>query len=93
MITGLATEGIFRVTGNIKRINELEFQFDQSSSNYGLDLNWDGYTVHDAASLLRRYLNKLPDPVIPFEFYNQFRDTMSKALPSFFINYFFFTHT
>ncbi|KAI8076434.1 Rho GTPase activation protein [Gilbertella persicaria] len=74
---GLATEGIFRVSGNIKRVNALEFIFDQSTSNYGLDLNWDGYTVHDAASLLRRYLNKLPDPVIPFDYYQQFRDVMN----------------
>lgn len=80
MYTGLETEGIFRVSGSIKRVNALEFQFDQSASSYGLDLNWEGYTVHDAASLLRRYLNKLPVPVIPFEFYQPFRDVMSKSL-------------
>ncbi|KAI9265808.1 Rho GTPase activation protein [Helicostylum pulchrum] len=74
---GLEIEGIFRVSGSIKRVNALEFQFDQSASSYGLDLNWEGYTVHDAASLLRRYLNKLPVPVIPFEHYQQFRDVMS----------------
>ncbi|KAF1799367.1 hypothetical protein FB192DRAFT_1285366, partial [Mucor lusitanicus] len=55
----------------------LEFQFDQSASSYGLDLNWEGYTVHDAASVLRRYLNKLPDPVIPFDYYQKFRDVMN----------------
>lgn len=73
----LETEGIFRISGSVKRVNALEFQFDQSSSSYGLDLNWEGYTVHDAASLLRRYLNKLPDPVIPFAYYQEFRDVMS----------------
>lgn len=57
----------------------MEFQFDQSATSYGLDLNWEGYTVHDAASVLRRYLNKLPDPVIPFKFYQPFRDVMSKV--------------
>ncbi|KAI8335261.1 Rho GTPase activation protein, partial [Choanephora cucurbitarum] len=76
---GLSTEGIFRVPGNVRRVNTLELIFDQSTSNYGLDLSWEGYTVHDAASLLRRYLNKLPDPVIPFEFYREFRDVMSKT--------------
>ncbi|OBZ90374.1 Rho-GTPase-activating protein 5 [Choanephora cucurbitarum] len=74
---GLSTEGIFRVPGNVRRVNTLELIFDQSTSNYGLDLSWEGYTVHDAASLLRRYLNKLPDPVIPFEFYREFRDVMN----------------
>lgn len=72
------TEGIFRISGSFKRINDLEFIFDQGFSNYGLNLNWDGYTVHDVASILRRFLNKLPDPVIPFDFYTQFRDVMSK---------------
>lgn len=76
---GLETEGIFRISGNFKRVNALEFQFDQSASSYGLDLNWEGYTVHDAASVLRRYLNKLPDPVIPFDYYQKFRDVMSKC--------------
>lgn len=75
---GLEVEGIFRISGSAKRVNALEFQFDQSTSSYGLDLNWEGYTVHDAASLFRRYLNRLPDPVIPFEYYQQFRDVMSK---------------
>ncbi|GAN05800.1 rho GTPase activator protein [Mucor ambiguus] len=74
---GLETEGIFRISGNFKRVNALEFQFDQSASSYGLDLNWEGYTVHDAASVLRRYLNKLPDPVIPFDYYQKFRDVMN----------------
>lgn len=77
---GLETEGIFRISGNFKRVNALEFQFDQSASSYGLDLNWEGYTVHDAASVLRRYLNKLPDPVIPFDYYQKFRDVMSKCI-------------
>ncbi|KAI8987364.1 hypothetical protein BDF20DRAFT_832307 [Mycotypha africana] len=74
---GLHVEGIFRVSGNQKRINALEFIFNQSQSNFGLDLNWDGYTVHDAASILRRYLNKLPEPVIPLAYYQQFRDVMN----------------
>lgn len=78
MYVGLDTEGVFRISGSYKRMNELEYVFDQGSCNYGLDLNWDSYTVHDAASILRRFLNKLPDPVIPFEFYSQFRDVMSK---------------
>jgi hypothetical protein len=76
----METEGIFRISGSIKRINALEIQFDQSFSSYGLDLNWEGYTEHDAATLLRRYLNALPDPVIPFDYYHKFRDVMSKNL-------------
>lgn len=91
--SGLETEGIFRVSGNMKRVNALEFQFDQGASHYGLDFNWNGYTVHDAANLLTRYLNKLPEPVIPTEYYLAFRDVMSKeAKESLFIEY-VYSHT
>ncbi|CAO3689405.1 unnamed protein product [Rhizopus stolonifer] len=74
---GLETEGIFRISGSVKRVNELEFQFDSSASHYGLDFNWEGYTVHDTANLFTRYLNKLPNSVIPFESFQAFRDVMS----------------
>jgi hypothetical protein len=39
---------------------------------YGKGLDWAGYTVHDAASCLLRYLKLLPEPVIPFNTYEQF---------------------
>ena len=43
-----------------------------------MNLNWLGYTIHDASTALRRYLNKLPEPVIPHAFYKDFRNVMSK---------------
>lgn len=39
---------------------------------YGKDFDWTGYSVHDAASVLRRYLNSLPEPVIPAGLYLDF---------------------
>ncbi|KAI0024963.1 hypothetical protein F4780DRAFT_794117 [Xylariomycetidae sp. FL0641] len=65
-------EGIFRLSGSEKRIKELKIQFD-SPDRYGKGLVWDGYTVHDAANVLRRYLNDLPEPVVPLDLYEQFR--------------------
>lgn len=53
------TEGIFRVSGSNKRINQLQVVFDEPP-RYGKDFDWTGYSVHDAASVLRRYLNSLP---------------------------------
>jgi hypothetical protein len=32
--------------------------------------------VHDAANILRRYFNQLPEPIIPLEFYQRFRDPL-----------------
>ncbi|GAA95766.1 uncharacterized protein L969DRAFT_92890 [Mixia osmundae IAM 14324] len=71
----IKTQGIFRVSGSNKRIRELEQIFD-SPPRYGKDLTWDVYSVHDAASVFRRYLNMLPHPIIPFEMYPAFRDAI-----------------
>lgn len=74
---GLTVEGIFRVGGLSKRIKELQIIFNRPP-DFGKKLNWDGYTVHDAASLLRRYLNALPEPLIPLDLYEEFRDPLRK---------------
>ncbi|KAK8440490.1 GTPase activating protein (GAP) for Rho1p [Candidozyma auris] len=76
---GLTVEGIFRVGGASKRIKELQIIFN-SPPEFGKKLNWEGYTVHDAASVLRRYLNALPEPLIPLHLYDEFRDPL-KARP------------
>lgn len=69
---GTDVHGIFRLSGAAKRIKDLETTFD-SPDRYGKGLDWTGYTVHDAGSILRRYINKLPEPVIPLSFYEQYR--------------------
>jgi GTPase-activating protein SAC7 len=68
-------EGIFRLSGSEKRIKELRIAFD-SPDRYGKGLDWTGYTVHDAANILRRYFNHLPEPIIPLEFYDRFRNPL-----------------
>lgn len=68
-------EGIFRLAGSEKRIKELKVSFD-SPDRYGKGLDWTGFTVHDAANILRRYFNQLPEPIIPLEFYQRFRDPL-----------------
>jgi hypothetical protein len=76
-VTVLATnvEGIFRLSGAEKRIKELVVIFN-SPDRYGKGLDWDGYTVHDAANVLRRYLNQLPEPIVPLDLYDRFRDPL-----------------
>lgn len=68
-------EGIFRLSGSEKRIKELRTIFD-SPDRYGKGLDWAGYTVHDAANVLRRYLNQLPEPIVPLALYHQFREPL-----------------
>ncbi|KAK3692418.1 RhoGAP domain-containing protein [Podospora appendiculata] len=71
-------EGIFRLSGSEKRIKELKTIFD-SPDRYGKGLVWDGFTVHDAANVLRRYLNDLPEPVVPLDLYEKFREPLRGA--------------
>ncbi|KAF4632704.1 hypothetical protein G7Y89_g5416 [Cudoniella acicularis] len=68
-------EGIFRLSGSEKRIKELKTIFD-SPDRYGKGLDWAGYTVHDAANVLRRYLNQLPEPIVPLDLYDRFRQPL-----------------
>jgi hypothetical protein len=75
---GLQTEGIFRLSGSVKKVKELEQIFDSPEQQWGATLLWDGYTVHDTANILRRFLNFLPNPVITHQLYQPFRDVMSK---------------
>ncbi|OQV10246.1 RhoGAP domain-containing protein isoform 1 [Cladophialophora immunda] len=68
-------EGIFRLSGSAKRIKDLQTIFN-SPDRYGKGLDWTGYTVHDAANILRRYLNQLPEPIVPLDFYERFREPL-----------------
>ncbi|KAJ0126118.1 Uncharacterized protein HZ326_30778 [Fusarium oxysporum f. sp. albedinis] len=70
-----AVEDIFATTGNPVRMSELQTIFD-SPDRYGKGLVWDGYTVHDAAGILLRYLKSLPEPIIPYHHYNSFVDEL-----------------
>ncbi|KAF2762543.1 RhoGAP-domain-containing protein [Pseudovirgaria hyperparasitica] len=67
-------EGIFRLSGSEKRIKELRAVFDSQETRFGKGLDWSGFTVHDAANILRRYFNTLPEPIIPLQYYEQFRN-------------------
>ncbi|KAG0348808.1 hypothetical protein BG004_004067 [Podila humilis] len=69
----ITTRGIFRVSGSAKRVSELQLIFD-TPPTYGSQLDWTGFSIHDASNVLRRYLNYLPDPVITLEYYEKFRD-------------------
>ncbi|KAJ3806056.1 Rho GTPase activation protein [Lentinula aff. lateritia] len=64
-------EGTFRVNGSAKRMRELQTIFE-TPPRYGKSLDWkqSPYTAHDVASVFRRYLTRMPEPVIPYEMYH-----------------------
>ncbi|EKM58504.1 uncharacterized protein PHACADRAFT_252881 [Phanerochaete carnosa HHB-10118-sp] len=76
-----ATElaGTFRVNGSNKRMRELQAAFE-TPPRYGKDLDWknEHYTPHDVASVFRRYLTQMSEPVIPHDLYHPFRDALAK---------------
>ncbi|CAA7266973.1 unnamed protein product [Cyclocybe aegerita] len=77
-----ATEvpGTFRVNGSNKRMRDLQAAFE-TPPRYGKSLDWrqETYTTHDVASVFRRYLTQMPEPVIPYDMYHLFRDALSKT--------------
>ena len=56
-------------------MRDLEEAFN-SPPRYGEGLDWSGYTIHDCASLLLRYLMRLPEPLICFRWYDRFRNPL-----------------
>ncbi|KAJ1977544.1 GTPase activating protein (GAP) for Rho1p [Dimargaris xerosporica] len=76
---GTETRGLFRISGSVKRIENLQAVFDDGP-DYGATVDWSRYTVHDVASIFRRYLTLLPEPVIPVRCYYNFREVL-EVLP------------
>ena len=74
-------QDVFCVSGSPVRLQKLEKVFDRPP-RYGKGLDWTGYTIHDATSILLRFLLRLPEPVIPLERYEAFQaPLMSKNVP------------
>ncbi|KIX08042.1 uncharacterized protein Z518_02697 [Rhinocladiella mackenziei CBS 650.93] len=65
-------KGIFATNGRPSRVLALEQIFDNPRRRYGRGVDWTGFTIHDCAALLLRYLKALPEPIIPFDRYYQF---------------------
>lgn len=74
----LRVEGVFRIAGSQKRMKELQAIFE-TPPKYGRYLTWEttNFRVHDAASVFRRYLNHLPEPIIPLDLYHEFRNVLA----------------
>lgn len=78
LFIAMTTEGIFRVSGSTRRTRMLQSIFE-TPETYGSQLDWRGYTVHDAANIMKRFLNFLPEPVVTLDYYRIFKDTARKV--------------
>ena len=77
ILIGVNVENLFCISGSPLRLQNLQDSFNKPPK-YGEYLDWSGYTVHDAASILLRFLNRLPEPVIPLERYEAFQNPMKQ---------------
>ncbi|CAB4010350.1 rho GTPase-activating 19 [Paramuricea clavata] len=55
----VAAEGIFRISGSKKRQDELKHLLDKD-----IEINFNTFTEHDVASILKYFLAELPEPII-----------------------------
>ena len=69
---GTEVKDLFTVSGSPLRLQKLEAAFNEPP-RYGKGLDWSGYTIHDAASILLRFLLRLPEPIIPLGMYEAFQ--------------------
>ena len=70
---GVHVHGIFQERGTPSRVRKLRQIFD-TPDRYGKDIDWMGYTIHDIVGVLLLYLETLPEPIVPFDAYESFRE-------------------
>ena len=63
IILDAATEGLFRISGNKKRQEELKSELNKSTK---LELYSEEccYTAHDIAGVLKHFFSELPEPLL-----------------------------
>ncbi|KYQ91037.1 RhoGAP domain-containing protein [Tieghemostelium lacteum] len=72
-MNGFQTEGIFRINGNIK---DVELLANNGFDPYGDEINQ--YEVHTWASLLKKWIRELPEPLIPDNVHLQISEQLSQ---------------
>jgi RhoGAP domain len=72
----LDEEGLFRVSGDAKKIAALKLQIEQANTDSEDELNVypDLYSapLHAVSGLFKQWIRELPDPVVPRNMYDEF---------------------
>uniref|UniRef100_A0A914C2G3 Uncharacterized protein n=1 Tax=Acrobeloides nanus TaxID=290746 RepID=A0A914C2G3_9BILA len=76
---GLDLEGLYRVPGNQSQVAELEKAFKADS-----EINWDNMNlpVHAIATALKKFLDTLPEPLIPVSAHDAILECVDGSTPS-----------
>lgn len=74
---GMELEGIFRKSGSAAVMNQLQARFEAAEDPLTVTFppNVNGHSI---AGLLKRYLQQLPEPVIPKQNQRQFIEAFGK---------------
>jgi Rho GTPase-activating protein 1 len=67
MFSVIDTEGIFRRSGNISRINELKKKINDGLMNIEMSTE----DTHVVAGLLKTFLRDLKEPLLTYELYDE----------------------
>jgi len=67
---GLDVDGIYRVSGNLSHVQKLRYLIDREEEVDLSDPEWED--IHIITGALKMFLRELPDPVIPFGFFDKF---------------------
>ncbi len=67
-MTGIDTEGIFRISGNKERVAGLKDAFDRGEE---VDFIKEKTNPNDISSLFKMFLRELPEPILTYEKYEK----------------------
>eukprot|EP01102_Stenamoeba_stenopodia_P001174 TRINITY_DN1101_c0_g1_i1.p1 TRINITY_DN1101_c0_g1~~TRINITY_DN1101_c0_g1_i1.p1 ORF type:complete len:520 (+),score=82.72 TRINITY_DN1101_c0_g1_i1:210-1769(+) len=67
LMKGVETEGLFRIPGGATEVHEM-----YSSINKGVPVDFASQKPHNICSLLSRFFDELPDPLLTYDLYDSF---------------------
>lgn len=62
---GLRAPHIFAQEGDLYRLQRLKTIFSSPKTGYGKVMDWNQFTVYEAADLILLFLSELPQPLVP----------------------------
>ncbi|ELT92239.1 hypothetical protein CAPTEDRAFT_221706 [Capitella teleta] len=65
--SGLDEEGLFRIAGGASKVKKLKAAFDSGM----VDMDEYARDPHSVAGALKQYLRELPEPLLTYEYYNE----------------------
>lgn len=75
---GLYTEGIYRKSGVSSKVKELKMKMDEGDLE---KVDFENYQVHVLAAVLKSFFRDMPEPLLTYEYYDDFLHAASLTDP------------